>query len=156
KSTLCKIVAGTVARDAGTLRFDGAAVAVRSPREAEALGVALFYQELSLVPQLSIADNIYLGHERTGAGGFLDPKQRHADAEALTSRFAPVAGGGFTPDALVSRLSPDQRQIVEILKVLSRRPRLIIFDEATAALDRRQVALFFEIMRELRGEGVAT
>lgn len=156
KSTLCKIVAGTVARDTGTLRLNGADAILRSPREAEALGVALFYQELSLIPQLSIADNIFLGRERTGGTGFLDSRQLRADTDALIARFAKVAGAGFTPDALVSRLSPDQRQLVEILKVLARKPKLIIFDEATAALDRRQVALFFEILRELQAEGVST
>src|SRR5690606_14110972 len=66
KSTLCKIVAGTVSRDGGTLRLNGTEAVLRSPRQAEALGVALFYQELSLIPQLSIADNIFLGRERTG------------------------------------------------------------------------------------------
>jgi ribose transport system ATP-binding protein len=156
KSTLCKIIAGTVARDTGSLRLDGGEVTLRSPREAEARGIALFYQELSLVPQLSVADNIFLGHERTGAGGFLDGRQLRADAEALIARFASVAGNGFTADAPVSRLTPDQRQIVEILKVLARKPRLIIFDEATAALDRRQVELFFAILRELKAEGVST
>jgi ribose transport system ATP-binding protein len=156
KSTLSKIIAGTVGRDGGSLRLDGNEVKLRSPRDAEALGIALFYQELSLVPQLSVADNIFLGHERTGAGGFLDGKQLRADAEQLIARFASVAGPGFTADAPVSRLTPDQRQIVEILKVLARKPRLIIFDEATAALDRRQVELFFAILRELKAEGVST
>lgn len=156
KSTLCKIIAGAVARDSGGLRINGAEAVLRSPREAEALGVGLFYQELSLVPQLSIADNIFLGHERTDGAGFLNSRQLRADTEALIARFAAVAGDGFTPDALVSRLTPDQRQLVEILKVLARRPKLIIFDEATAALDRRQVALFFEILRELQAEGVST
>src|SRR5690606_21725424 len=63
---------------------------------------------------------------------------------------------GFTADQPVGRLSPDQRQLVEILKVLARQPRLIIFDEATAALDRRQVALFFAMLRELKAEGIAS
>lgn len=156
KSTLCKIVAGTVARDKGTLRLHGNDVTLKSPREAEALGVALFYQELSLIPQLSVADNIFLGHERTGGAGFLDSRRLRDDTEALIARFAKVAGAGFAPDTPVSRLAPDQRQLVEILKVLARKPKLIIFDEATAALDRRQVALFFEVMRELKAEGVAT
>jgi len=156
KSTLCKVVAGTISRDAGSLRLAGSDVTLRSPREAEALGVALFYQELSLVPQLSVADNIFLGHERRGGAGFLDRRRLRADAEKLMARFASVAGSDFTPDTLVARLTPDQRQIVEILKVLARQPKLIIFDEATAALDRRQVALFFEILRELKGDGIST
>lgn len=155
KSTLCKIIAGAVAADTGTLRLGGEAVTLRSPRDAEARGIALFYQELSLVPQLTVADNIFLGHERTGGGGFLDRRQLLADTEVLMARFAPVAGAGFTADTPVSRLTPDQRQLVEILKVLARKPRLIIFDEATAALDRRQVALFFDILRALKAEGTS-
>lgn len=156
KSTLCKIIAGTVAKDGGRLVLEGREIDIGGPSEAEALGIALFYQELSLVPQLSVADNIFLGHERKGAGGFLDARRLRADAEALMARFAAVAGEGFLPDTPVSALTPDQRQIVEILKVLARRPRIIIFDEATAALDRRQVELFFSILRELKGEGVSS
>ena len=156
KSTLCKVVAGTISRDGGSLSFGGGEAALRSPRDAEALGIGLFYQELSLVPQLSVADNIFLGHERVGAGGFIDSKRQYGDTQGLIERFAKVAGSGFTPDVLVSHLAPDQRQIVEILKVLARRPKLIIFDEATAALDRRQVSVFFEILRELQAQGVST
>ncbi|MGV3491389.1 MAG: sugar ABC transporter ATP-binding protein [Devosia sp.] len=156
KSTLSKVIAGTISRSDGTLRFDGRDFDPKSPREAEELGIALFYQELSLIPQLSVADNIFLGHERKGVGGFLDTKTLEADTAALIQRFASVAGQGFTPDAPVSTLSPDQRQIVEILKVLARKPRLIIFDESTAALDRRQVDVFFEILRELKADGVTS
>lgn len=155
KSTLCKIIAGTVSRDGGVLKIDGEPAEIGNPRDAEALGVALFYQELSLVPQLSVADNIFLGHEPK-RGGLIDRATLRRDAEALIARFAAVAGDGFTADQPVGRLSPDQRQLVEILKVLARQPRLIIFDEATAALDRRQVALFFAMLRELKAEGIAS
>jgi ribose transport system ATP-binding protein len=154
KSTLSKVIAGTIARDGGTLHFEGRDLNPKSPREAEALGIALFYQELSLIPQLSVADNIFLGHERKGAGGFLDAATLRRDTMVLLERFAAVAGDGFAPETPVSRLTPDQRQIVEILKVLSRKPRLIIFDESTAALDRRQVEVFFDILRALKAEGV--
>ncbi|RUT34830.1 sugar ABC transporter ATP-binding protein [Arsenicitalea aurantiaca] len=155
KSTLCKIIAGTVSRDGGTLEIDGRPADLKSPREAEALGVALFYQELSLVPQLSVADNIFLGHEPRNAAGFVDRRRLIADTEVLIARFSAVAGSGFAAGTNVSRLSPDQRQIVEILKVLARNPSIIIFDEATAALDKRQVDLFFSILRTLKAEGVA-
>lgn len=156
KSTLSKVIAGTISRDSGALRFEGRDLDPKSPREAEALGIALFYQELSLIPQLSVADNIFLGHEPRGKAGFLDRKRLHAETSALIGRFAGVAGDGLTPDAPVSRLSPDQRQIVEILKVLARKPRLIIFDESTAALDRRQVDVFFDILRQLKADGVSS
>lgn len=155
KSTLSKIIAGTVRRDSGTIEIDGAAVALASPAEAEAAGIALFYQELSLVPQMSVADNIALGHEPRTGTGFIDRTALRQRSQALLERFASVSGEGLTLETPVSRLSPDQRQIVEICKVLSRAPRLIIFDEATAALDRRQVDLLFALMREMKAEGTS-
>ncbi|MGD9739683.1 MAG: sugar ABC transporter ATP-binding protein [Bauldia sp.] len=156
KSTLCKIIAGAVARDAGSLRLDGADIALGHPRDAERHGIGLFYQELSLVPQLSVADNVFLGREHRGAAGFLSGRRKRAEFARLTARFAPVLGPGFAAGTPVARLAADQRQMVEILKVLSRRPRVVIFDEATAALDARQVAIFFDILRELRAEGVSS
>lgn len=156
KSTLSKVIAGTVAANSGVLRFNGQDIAPKSPRDAEALGIALFYQELSLVPQLSVADNIFLGHEPRNTAGFLDLRQLRADTEVLLQRFSGVAGEGLSADATVSTLSPDQRQIVEILKVLARKPKLIIFDESTAALDRRQVEVFFDILKVLKADGVSS
>lgn len=156
KSTLCKIIAGTVVRDSGTIEVDGAPIEIDNPADAEAAGIALFYQELSLVPQLSVADNIFLGREPRTRGGFVDRSRAVTESEALIARFAPVVGDGIRPHSPVSSLSPDQRQIVEVLKVLARNPRIIIFDEATAALDRRQVELFFSMLRELKAQGVAT
>ena len=156
KSTLCKIIAGTVGRDGGTVLIDEAAVEPGSPRAAEALGIALFYQELSLVPQLSVGDNIFLGREPRTALGFTDRAAIVRFSGALIDRVAAVAGDGFTPEARVADLTPDQRQLTEILKVLARRPRIIIFDEATATLDRRQVEVFFALLRQLKAEGVAS
>ncbi|WP_181704734.1 sugar ABC transporter ATP-binding protein [Chthonobacter rhizosphaerae] len=156
KSTLCKIIAGTVARDDGEIRVAGEARALASPRAAEAAGIALYYQELSLVPQLTVAENVFLGHEPRGFGGFVDETTLNDRTDLLIGRFAGVAGEGFTARTRVSDLSPDQRQITEILKVLARKPRLIIFDEATAALDRRQVDVFFSIMKDLRAEGISS
>ncbi|WP_026783705.1 sugar ABC transporter ATP-binding protein [Pleomorphomonas koreensis] len=156
KSTLCKIIAGTVGCDAGEVLIDGAPAALGSPRLAEEQGVALFYQELSLVPQLSVGDNVFLGREPRNALGFTDRAAIFRETEALIARVATVAGAGLTPDALVADLSPDQRQLTEILKVLARKPKIIIFDEATATLDRRQVEVFFDILRELRAGGVSS
>ncbi|HEX2525960.1 MAG TPA: sugar ABC transporter ATP-binding protein [Geminicoccus sp.] len=155
KSTLCKIIAGTVLRNGGSIEVDGAPLVPKGPADSEAAGIALFYQELSLVPQLTVAENIYLGHEPRTAAGFIDHSKLQADANALLEQFAAVAGSGLALHSLVARLSPDQRQIVEILKVLARRPRLIIFDEATAALDRRQVEFFFRMLRALKAQGVS-
>ncbi len=155
KSTLSKILAGTVRLDAGTIRVDGQDVAIRRPRDAEALGIGLFYQELSLIPQLTVEENLFLGHEPARTG-MVDRRRRRQTAEALIARFGSVAGAGLTPTATVARLSPDQQQIVEILKVLARRPRIAIMDEPTASLDRNQVEAFFAILRQLKADGVST
>ena len=126
------------------------------PRDAEAAGISLFYQELSLIPQLSIEDNLFLGHEPRNGMGFVDRARLRRDVAALMALFAPVAGKGFHPGARVGDLPPDQRQIVELLKILARRPRLMILDEATATLDQRQVATFFDILRARKADGVSS
>lgn len=156
KSTLSKIIAGTHAATAGSLRIEGRPVRFATPREAEAAGIALFYQELSLIPPLSVAANIFLGREPRTRAGFIDRTRLRAETAALIALFGDTAGPGLTPDAMVADLTPGQRQIVEILKVLSKAPRIIIMDEATAALDARQVAVFFDILRARRAAGVST
>lgn len=155
KSTLCKIVAGAVAPTSGTIRFNGENVRFKSPRDAENAGIALFYQELSLIPQLSVADNIFLGREPK-RGVFVDGKALKAEAARLIALFDGVAGKGLEPDAIVGNLPPDQRQLVEILKVFAQNASLMIMDEATAALDGRQSQRFFEILRAKKADGVST
>ncbi|MCM2505257.1 sugar ABC transporter ATP-binding protein [Aureimonas altamirensis] len=155
KSTLCKVVAGALAPNGGTLRIDGQARSFASPREAERAGVSLFYQELSLIPQLSVENNIFLGHEPRRFG-FVDRAALRREADRLIGLFSGVVGASLTPQATVADLSPDERQIVEILKVFATRPKLMIMDEATAALDGRQAARLFDILRAQRGEGVST
>ncbi|GHC70380.1 sugar ABC transporter ATP-binding protein [Limoniibacter endophyticus] len=155
KSTLCKIIAGAVAPTSGKLTISGAQGAFRSPRDAERAGIALFYQELSLVPQLSVAANIFLGREPK-RGIFIDRQALNQKAEELISLFSGVCGKELTPRAIVGTLSPDQRQLVEILKVFAQDPRIMIMDEATAALDGRQSERLFGILREKRAQGVST
>lgn len=155
KSTLCKIVAGAVVPTSGTIRFNGDEVRFKSPRDAENAGIALFYQELSLIPQLSVADNIFLGREPK-RGVFVDRKALKEETDKLISLFDGVAGYGLEPDAIVGNLPPDQRQLVEILKVFAQNASLMIMDEATAALDGRQSQRFFEILKAKKAEGVST
>jgi ribose transport system ATP-binding protein len=155
KSTLCKIVAGAVAPTSGVIRFKGEEVRFRSPRDAERAGVALFYQELSLIPQLSVADNIFLGREPK-RGLFVDRKTLNKRAASLIALFDGVAGAGLVPEAITGELPPDQRQIVEILKVFAQNASLMIMDEATAALDGRQSQRFFDILKAKKAEGVST
>lgn len=155
KSTLCKIIAGAVSPTSGTVRMEDQDVRFRNPRDAERAGVALFYQELSLIPQLSVADNIFLGRELR-SGPFADRKSMKRHADELIALFSGVAGNGLTADAIVGTLPPDQRQIVEILKVFAQNAKIMIMDEATAALDGRQSQRFFEILKAKRAEGIST
>ena len=152
KSTLCKIAVGSVGADEGHLRFDGREGFFGTPAAAAAAGIAVFYQELSLIPDLDVAENIALGHE-PGRRGMVDGGAIHREGARLLARFGSSGGKGLTPGALVRDLSADQRQIAEICKILARAPKLVIFDEATSSLDGDQVQIFFEIVRELREAG---
>jgi ribose transport system ATP-binding protein len=155
KSTLCKIIAGSVAADAGTIQLDGSAVAFSGPREAAAAGIAVFYQELSLVRPMTVAENIYLGREpRTGAG-MVDRDAMQTAALAALEQFRDVIDTGVHPDARVADLSADESQLIELLKVLAGNPRIIILDEATAALDRHQVDAVFRRVQRLKADGRA-
>ena len=155
KSTLCKIIAGTVIPDAGELRIAERVTTIDGPRDAERLGIRVFYQELSLVPQLSVEENLFLSNLPRRGPGLLDRRTMRRRAEALLGRFAGVTGDGFGLDTRVQDLSNDQRQIVEILKVLATDAPILIFDEPTSSLDKRQVQVFFDQMRALREQGRA-
>ena len=147
KSTLCKIIAGAVGADSGELLLDGRAANFVNPAEAAAAGVEMFYQELSLIPAMTVAENIFLGREPRGRLGLVDARRLRSDASAAIRQFTAGFGAEVDAGASVMDLTADQRQIVEILKVLARDPRLIIFDEATAALDRDQVEAVFARIR---------
>ncbi|MEQ9814605.1 MAG: ATP-binding cassette domain-containing protein, partial [Azospirillaceae bacterium] len=153
KSTLCKIIAGSVRPDSGTITLDGETVHFASPHDAEAAGVGIFYQELSLIPQRTVAQNLSLGREPRRGGVLVDRKAERKRGEDLLALFGEVSGAGLTPETPVADLSSDQRQIVEILKVAAADPRIMIFDEATAALDRDQTAVFFDLLRQWKGDG---
>ena len=148
KSTLGKIVSGVIPPDHGEMLLGGEPVRFHSPREAIARGIVLIAQELSLVPALSVAENVFLGTEPRRAG-FL----RRA---ALRRRYAELAGSvGFEldGDAPAGRLRTADQQKVEILRALSRDAGLIVMDEPTAALSRPDAVRLHEIIRRLAGSG---
>ncbi|HXV09049.1 MAG TPA: sugar ABC transporter ATP-binding protein [Burkholderiales bacterium] len=153
KSTLCKIIAGSVAADAGSLLLDGRPVSFAGPRQAAAAGIGVFYQELSVIREMTVAENIFLGREPRNRAGMLDREALEAAAGAALAQFGDVLGAGVHPRTRVAELSADQSQLVEILKVLAANPRILIFDEATAALDRNQVTAVFQRIRTLKAEG---
>lgn len=153
KSTLCKIIAGAVGADSGEITLDGKAVAFANPAAATAAGIEMFYQELSLIPATTVAENIYLGREPLARNRLVDRDRLNDDAARLIGDFGKALGDGIHPDTMVSDLSADQRQIVEILKVLTRDSGIVVFDEATAALDRDQVEVVFRQIRALKAQG---
>jgi len=149
KSTLIKVLTGVHAPDAGTFALAGRPIAPDSPKAAERLGLSTVYQEVNLVPSLSVAENIALGRQ-PGRFGFINWRavRRHArEALARLDLACDV-------DAELGTLSVAQQQMVAIARALDLRARLLVLDEPTASLDEQEVAELFSILRRLRGEGM--
>ncbi|HEY1328500.1 MAG TPA: sugar ABC transporter ATP-binding protein [Casimicrobiaceae bacterium] len=151
KSTLIKIMAGVVAPDEGSIVLDGAPVAFESPADAQKAGIACIFQELSLIPDLSVADNISISDPPRRFGLIDRRRQRRIAEDALTRAGAP----NVHASALVKDLSLSRRQMVEIAKALARKPRILILDEATSALTAADVTKIYAVLKRLRGEGLA-
>ena len=149
KSTLVRIVAGLHQPTAGRISVAGRPVVVRNPARAGRLGIAMVHQELTLVGELSVADNIFLGRERTRAG-LIRRSATHAAARALLDRV----GCPVDPSAKLRTLSIAQQQLVEIAKALSCEASVLILDEPTAVLTRRETATLFELIGRLKAQGV--
>ncbi|MDQ3706606.1 MAG: sugar ABC transporter ATP-binding protein [Chloroflexota bacterium] len=154
KSTLSKIINGVVVLDGGQLLVDDRPVHFQSPHAAKSLGISTVFQELSLVPQMTVAENIFLTREPL-RGGFVDRGAVRQKTEQLLALFAGMFKTDLTPDTQVGPLPPDEKQIIEILKAVSFNPRLLILDEATASLDSRQVQRLFELVVRWKEEGKA-
>jgi ribose transport system ATP-binding protein len=151
KSTLIKILAGVVRPDTGSISFGGQEMSFRHPSEATDAGIATIFQELSLMPHLSIADNICIT-DPPRRWGFIDwAAQRRIAVDAL----ARAGAEDLHPAAPISTLPLSRRQMVEIAKALARNPRLLILDEATSALTAADVIRVFEVLKRLRSEGMA-
>ena len=151
KSSLIKCMAGVVQPDAGTMALDGAPVRFADPAAANAAGIVCVFQELSLIPDLSVADNI-LAADPPRRFGFIDRRAQRRRAEELLAR---AGAEDIHPLSLVRDLPLSRRQLVEIAKALGREPRLLILDEATSALTARDVASVFRVLKDLRARGLA-
>lgn len=151
KSTLIKIMAGVVAPDEGRMLLDGEPVAFASPSEAQAAGIACIFQELSLIPDLSVADNISIS-DPPRRFGLIDRRVQRRVAEDALAR---AGADNIHPSALVKDLSLSRRQMVEIAKALARKPRILILDEATSALTAADVTRIYAVLKRLRAEGLA-
>ncbi len=150
KSTLMKIMAGIETPDAGELSLDGQAVSFGKPADAIAAGVALIHQELNLVDTLTVAGNIFLGRE-PHRYGWLSQRQLNQQAR----RYLQQVGLTIEPTTPLRELSLAGQQLVEIAKALSANARLVIMDEPTSSLSARETERLFEVVRQLRGEGVS-
>lgn len=153
KSTLTKIITGLVAPDSGQIELQSGRYVFRSPREARSYKIAAVYQELSLVPDLSVEDNIWLGHELGGRFS-INQKTTRQQTQELLDLFAGATSARFKPETKTGELSANERQLVEILKAISNRPHILILDEATASLDGRQVDRLFELVQQWKNQGL--
>lgn len=149
KSTLMKITAGVHPPDGGTVLLDGQPVAISSPRRARELGIALVPQEPALCPNLSVADNLNLGHEPQTLGILQRGEMRQRAEAALRRAVLPI-----DPAMLVQELSSAQRHLLQIARALAEDARILILDEPTAALSEGEAEHLFERLRALQAEGV--
>ncbi|MDP9153577.1 MAG: sugar ABC transporter ATP-binding protein [Pseudomonadota bacterium] len=150
KSTLMKILAGVHAPTRGEILMNGAPVTFATPGESQKAGIAIIYQELSLAKNLSVAENIFAGHEPRRFG-MVDFKRLYAQAQVLLDDL----GIDIEATVPVSRLSMAQRQLVEIAKALSRDASLVIMDEPTSSLSDREAEILFHIVTKLTAKGAA-
>ena len=151
KSTLIKLLSGVYPKDGGRFLLDGQDVSIASVRAAQDLGVATIYQEMNLIPELTVAQNILLGREPRRVGGLL------VDTEAARRRSATLLaslGQHLDPDAQVKTLSVPQQQMVEVAKALSMEARIVIFDEPTGTLAEKETAALFATIRLLKQQGM--
>ena len=150
KSTLMKVLSGVHKRDAGEILLEGKSVEISGPLASRQMGISIIYQELSILNNVDIAENIFVGRERQ-RHGFVDKKQQHKEARELLSRV----GLEIDTHIKAGRLSTAQKQMVEVAKALSFNSKLIIMDEPTSSLTDKETAMLMNIIRKLRDEGVA-
>ena len=151
KSTLIKVLSASYQPDEGEILWEGEPVALSTPQTAMDLGISTIYQELDLVPDLSVAENIFLGHELSTAGF----SQRGETIRRTRELLARLGHSEIPPTRSVGRLSPAAQQIVSMARALSHDTRLLILDEPSAVLDQGEVNNLFRVIRDLTAEGVA-
>jgi ribose transport system ATP-binding protein len=149
KSTLIKILSGAYRKDEGQILFEGQPVEIRGPHDAQALGISTIYQEFNLAHDLSVAENVFLGHLPT-RGGRVD----WSTVKARTREILDTLGVEFSVDAQISSLSVAEQQLVEIAKALNRKTRILIMDEPSALLGEKDLDNLFRVVRSLQAQGI--
>jgi ribose transport system ATP-binding protein len=149
KSTMMKVLTGIYHKDAGSIHYLGKAIEFSGPRDSQTAGIGIIHQELNLIPQLSIAENIFLGREFVGPFGNIQWQRMYAEADKLLSRL----NISYSSHRLVGELSIGDQQMIEIAKVLSFQSKVIIMDEPTDALTDTETASLFKVINELKASG---
>ena len=150
KSTIIKIITGVYTKDDGEIYIDGQHVQINNRHDAAEAGISVIYQELSLVPELTVTENIFLGHEIMKRG-LPDKKEMRRQVQALIDKYGFI----LQPDTLVATMGMAQRQMTEILKALSTEAKLLIMDEPTTSLSASETEQLFVTMEGLRERGTS-
>lgn len=150
KSTLMKILNGIYSKDAGEIKLDGKPVNLSNVHEAKANGISIIHQELSLVPEMTVAENVFLGRMPTTKMGFIDDKTPIKETAELLHKFGLDA---ISPTALIKDLSVAQQQMVEIMRALSTNARILVMDEPTASLTDQEIEKLFVFIEDLKIRG---
>ena len=150
KSTMIKVLAGMYAPNRGEILLEGEPVRILSGVDAKKHGIATAFQEKSLIPTMSVIDNLLLGNEPRGSFGIVDRKQARQQIADLLERFHIDC----TLDAYVQSLMPSTQAMLEVAKAVQQKPRLLLLDEVTASLHYDEIQVLFKIIRELKNEGV--
>ncbi|HOV38028.1 MAG TPA: sugar ABC transporter ATP-binding protein [Spirochaetales bacterium] len=151
KSTLMKILGGVIQRDAGEIIIDNKPVEISKVRDAEKLGIAIIHQELSIIPDMTLAENIFLGNEIRTSLGIVDTKRMNQKVSDVLGKL----GLAIHPTEKARGLGVGQLQLVEVAKALIHKAQLIVMDEPTSALTDREIERLFDIIRGLKNEGVS-
>ena len=151
KSTMVKVLAGLVAPNAGEIFIDGEKKIIHSGTDSTKYSIATAFQDLSLIPTMSVKDNILLGCEICTKSGMVDEKTSREMVQALLDRFHIDCD----PDDYVQTLMPSTQSMLEVAKAVFRRPKILLLDEVTASLHYDEIETLFGIMRELKDEGIS-
>ena len=151
KSTLVKVLSGAYSKDSGEIYLNGVKIEIKNPKHAQQLGIGIIYQELNLIPHLTVAENIFLGSEYLNSFGLINNKKIYEETKKLLDEL----NVHINPDSLVSTLGTAQQQMVEIARALSLNSQILIMDEPTSSLTKNEIHQLFQTIRKLKQKGVA-